>query len=67
MEETTPVELIDLIKPNIVVKGKDWEGKEMPESEIIFQVGAELRFSDYLPGLSTSNIIEKVLKAYGKE
>ena len=67
MNEYTPEELIRLIEPNVVVKGKDWEGKEMPESDVIKQVGAKLNFVDFVEGISTTSIIEKIMRAYKDE
>jgi D-beta-D-heptose 7-phosphate kinase/D-beta-D-heptose 1-phosphate adenosyltransferase len=43
-EEDTPSELIREIKPDIFVKGIDWDGKELPEAEACREVGAEIVF-----------------------
>ena len=54
--EDTPENLIKNIKPDILVKGADYEGKEV--------VGAKhagcVRLIDFIKGKSTSNIIQKI-------
>lgn len=55
-EEDTPYELIKALKPNILVKGKDYEGKEVVGAELV----SEVRLIDFEGGFSTSNIIERI-------
>lgn len=63
-EETTPNNLWDKVKPNVHVKGKDWEHKNPPEKELIERNGGVMKFIDLEPGFSTSNLINKILEAY---
>ncbi len=60
MEENNPTRLISILKPDVVVKGRDWEGKYMPERETIESYGGKMQFIDLEKGLSTTEIIEKV-------
>ncbi|MCF6212577.1 MAG: D-glycero-beta-D-manno-heptose-7-phosphate kinase [Flavobacteriaceae bacterium] len=55
-EDDTPYSLIKIIKPNILVKGKDYEGQEVIGQDI----ADELRLINIVEGKSTSNIIKKV-------
>jgi D-beta-D-heptose 7-phosphate kinase/D-beta-D-heptose 1-phosphate adenosyltransferase len=55
-EEDTPYELIKAVKPNILVKGGDYEGKEVVGSDI----ADELRLVEFVDGKSTTNIIKKI-------
>jgi D-beta-D-heptose 7-phosphate kinase/D-beta-D-heptose 1-phosphate adenosyltransferase len=55
-EDDTPYELIKAVKPNILVKGGDYEGKEVVGSDI----ADELRLVDFVDGKSTTNIIRKI-------
>ncbi len=55
-EEDTPYELIKKVKPDILVKGKDYEGKEVVGSDI----AKEVRLIDFVEGRSTTSIIKKV-------
>ncbi|MDD3324702.1 MAG: D-glycero-beta-D-manno-heptose-7-phosphate kinase [Sulfurospirillaceae bacterium] len=54
-EEDTPLELISAIKPDILVKGSDYEGKEVVGSTI----AKEVRLVQFVEGKSTTNIINK--------
>ena len=55
-EEDTPLELISAIQPDILVKGADYEGKEIIGSTI----AKEVRLVQFVEGKSTTKIIEKV-------
>lgn len=57
-EEETPIELISAIKPDILVKGADYEGKEVVGSAI----AKEVRLVQFIEGKSTTNIIIKAQK-----
>ena len=54
--EDTPYELIKLVSPHILVKGADYEGKEVVGSNI----AKEVRLIDFVEGKSTSKIIERI-------
>ncbi len=54
-EEDTPYELIKAVEPDVLVKGGDYEGKEVVGSDI----AKELRLVDFVDGKSTTNIIKK--------
>ena len=57
-DEDTPYELIKLINPDILVKGGDYEGKEVIGQDI----AKEIRLVEFINGRSTSNIIKKIQK-----
>lgn len=65
-DENEPKELIEKIIPQVLVKGKDWlhhvSGREIVEAN-----GGEVVLADILGGRSTTGIIERILKVYGKE
>ncbi|MDX1809437.1 MAG: D-glycero-beta-D-manno-heptose-7-phosphate kinase [Sulfurospirillaceae bacterium] len=54
-EEDTPYELISAIRPDVLVKGGDYKGKEVVGSDI----AKEVRLVDFVDGKSTTSIIEK--------
>ncbi|RLA64195.1 MAG: bifunctional heptose 7-phosphate kinase/heptose 1-phosphate adenyltransferase [Epsilonproteobacteria bacterium] len=54
--EDTPLELITLINPHILVKGADYEGKEVVGSNI----SDEVVLIDFVEGKSTSGLIKKI-------
>lgn len=66
MNDTTPVNLINLIKPDISVKGSNWKDKYIPEKEVIESYGGRIEFIDLQPGFSTTDEIKKILTLYGK-
>ena len=53
--EDTPYNLIKAIKPDILVKGGDYEGKEIVGSDI----AKETRLVQFVDGKSTTNIIKR--------
>jgi len=53
--DDTPYELIKAIKPDILVKGGDYEGKEVVGSDI----AKETRLVQFVDGKSTTNIIKR--------
>lgn len=62
MEEDNPARILSVLQPDVVVKGKDWEGKYMPERESIEAYGGKMQFIELEQGLSTTSIIGKIQK-----
>jgi D-beta-D-heptose 7-phosphate kinase / D-beta-D-heptose 1-phosphate adenosyltransferase len=58
-DEETPLELIKLIKPDVLVKGGDYKGQEVAGQEIV----QELKLVEYIEGKSTSGTIRKIQKS----
>jgi D-beta-D-heptose 7-phosphate kinase/D-beta-D-heptose 1-phosphate adenosyltransferase len=56
--EDTPYELIKLVRPDVLVKGGDYAGKEVVGSDI----AKEVRLVDFVEGRSTTGIICKVME-----
>lgn len=54
--EDTPHNLIKMIKPDVLVKGGDYEGKEVVGTEF----SGELKLVDFVDGKSTTKTIEKI-------
>ena len=54
--EDTPYSLIEKVRPDILVKGADYEGKEVVGSDL----AGEVRLIDFVDGKSTTSIIEKI-------
>lgn len=55
-DSLTPLELIQIIKPDILVKGSDYAGKEIVGAEF----AREVRLAKLLSGRSSSAVIEKI-------
>ena len=57
--EDTPYNLIKLVKPHTLVKGGDYEGKEVAGQDI----ADELKLVQFFDGKSTSQTIERILES----
>lgn len=55
-DEDTPLELIKAIRPDVLVKGGDYAGKEVVGSEI----AKEVHLIEFLEGRSTSAVVKKI-------
>ncbi|MFC7336830.1 D-glycero-beta-D-manno-heptose 1-phosphate adenylyltransferase [Haloferula chungangensis] len=62
-DEDTPVELMGALRPDILVKGADWEGKELPGSDLVGRV----EFMKFLEGWSSTDVIGRIKKALQSE
>ena len=54
--EDTPINLIQIVQPDILVKGGDYEGKTVVGSDI----AKELKLVQFVDGKSTTKTIEKI-------
>ncbi|MGA0285306.1 MAG: D-glycero-beta-D-manno-heptose 1-phosphate adenylyltransferase [Saprospiraceae bacterium] len=61
-QEDTPYNLIDAIKPDILVKGGDYTKDEIVGADIVEDNGGELKILDFLPGYSSSDLIKRIQK-----
>ena len=55
-DEDTPYELIKLIKPHTLVKGGDYQGKDVVGQDIV----KELKLVNFVDGKSTTNTIKRI-------
>ncbi|AJD04532.1 TPA: D-glycero-beta-D-manno-heptose-7-phosphate kinase [Campylobacter lari] len=55
-DEDTPYELIEFLKPDVLVKGADYKGKEVVGSNLVKKV----ELIDFEDGFSTTNIINRI-------
>ena len=58
--EDTPLELIKKIKPNVLVKGGDWEIKNIIGADFVLGLGGEVHSLAFREGHSTTKIIKKI-------
>lgn len=59
-KEQTPLEIIKLIKPNILVKGGDWKPEQIVGSEFVIENGGVVKSLMFKDGYSTSHLIKTV-------
>ena len=57
--DDTPIKLIKQLMPDILFKGSDYKEEEIIGSDIIKKYGGKVVLVDFLPGYSTTNIINK--------
>jgi len=57
--ETTPIEWLKTIRPDIHVKGADWDLDKIPEKKILEEWGAKLIAAPFIKGYSTTEVIQK--------
>lgn len=63
--EETPYEIISLLKPDILVKGGDWEKSKIVGSDIVLKNGGKVKSIRYHRGKSTTNVIQNILRTFG--
>ncbi len=61
-DEDTPYELISLIKPDVLVKGKDYQISNIVGADIVLENGGTVETIDIVEGYSTTAIINKILR-----
>jgi len=66
-DEPTPLELITLLKPQVLVKGGDWTKEAVVGSEVVEGLGGKVVLLPFVEGSSTSNLIETILKRHEKK
>ncbi len=59
-EEDTPFELIEELKPDIIVKGGDYTVERVVGRDIVESYGGRVHIIPLLEGVSTSSLIEKI-------
>ena len=57
--EETPVELLEKIRPTFHTKGGDYDIETMPETPIVRGFGGEIVLLPFVPGRSSSRLIER--------
>jgi rfaE bifunctional protein nucleotidyltransferase chain/domain len=62
-DEPTPYELINLVQPDVLVKGGDYKREAIVGYDIVMKKGGEVVTLDFVPGYSTS-ALEKKIREY---
>jgi D-beta-D-heptose 7-phosphate kinase/D-beta-D-heptose 1-phosphate adenosyltransferase len=66
-DEDTPLELIETLRPKILVKGGDYSPEGVIGKDLVESYGGRVELIQFVDGRSTSNIIEKILQEYRDE
>jgi D-beta-D-heptose 7-phosphate kinase/D-beta-D-heptose 1-phosphate adenosyltransferase len=64
-DETTPLKLIEYLRPDCLVKGGDWKEEAVVGSDAVRSWGGKVVLIPMVEGASTTNIVEKILQVYG--
>jgi len=63
--QDTPYELIQFLKPDILIKGGDYKPVEIVGFDIVKAYGGKITTIEYIDGFSTTSIIEKLRNQAG--
>ncbi len=58
--EDTPLELIRLLRPNVLVKGGDWKVAQIVGADDVLKRGGTVKSLPYIDGYSTTGLIRKI-------
>ena len=64
-EELTPLALIETLKPDVLIKGGDWEEEKIVGRDAVLSWGGQVAVIPEIKGASTTNIVEKIRTVYG--
>ena len=59
-DEDTPIEFLKIVKPNIHVKGGDYDLKNLAEVPVVTSLGGEVKLVPIISGKSTTGLIDKI-------
>ncbi len=62
-DERTPIALLQEVRPDIYVKGGDYDINMLEESVLVRSYGGEAHAIDFLQGYSTTNLLERIRKS----
>lgn len=62
--EETPLNLITVLKPDILVKGADWKNKDIVGSDVVTSYGGKVKRVIFKKGYSTSGLIFSILSRF---
>ncbi len=66
-DEDTPLELLQKVRPQILVKGGDYLADEVVGKELVESYGGRVELIQFVDGKSSTNIIDKILSRYRDE
>ncbi len=61
--ETTPLRLIKALQPDVLVKGGDWEKKDIVGKDFVESYGGKVASVGFVKGYSSSSIIARAKKS----
>jgi rfaE bifunctional protein nucleotidyltransferase chain/domain len=59
-DEDTPLELITALKPDVLVKGGDYDMDSLAETQVVLAYGGRAQAIPFLDGYSTTALVKKI-------
>jgi rfaE bifunctional protein nucleotidyltransferase chain/domain len=59
-DESTPLELLKLIRPDLYVKGGDYDVESLAETALVRSWGGDARSLPFVEGYSTTSLVERI-------
>ena len=59
-DEDTPLEIIGEIKPDLLVKGGDYDMSKLAETRVVLAYGGTARALPFVDGYSTTALVKKI-------
>ncbi len=63
----TPHELIRVVRPDVFVKGGDYNREALPEANLVEMLGGKVEILPYVQERSTTGVIEKIRNIFAEE
>ena len=64
-DEPDPLKLIELLKPDVLVKGEDWTEENIIGADFVKSTGGKIVRVKFVEETSTSGIIGRIVERYG--
>ena len=64
--ELTPLELIETLRPDVILKGGDWKEGDVVGRDAVRAWGGRVVIIPETAGASTTNLVAKILETYGR-
>jgi D-beta-D-heptose 7-phosphate kinase/D-beta-D-heptose 1-phosphate adenosyltransferase len=62
--EDTPIELMRLVKPDVIIKGDQYTRDQVVGADFVESYGGEVRLAPMVNGISTTDIVNKIRDLY---
>ena len=59
-DEDTPLELISELRPDVLVKGGDYDMGKLPETQVVLSYGGYAQAIPFVDGYSTTALVKKI-------
>jgi rfaE bifunctional protein nucleotidyltransferase chain/domain len=63
-DEDTPIRLIEALQPNVLVKGGDYQTRDIVGADLVQQTGGKVVTIPFREGYSTSGLIDTIVERY---